>query len=147
MTQHHVSSVATPATIWVMDVPLTTSLKQFVRARRERLGMTQTALAARAGLSKSEVNAVENGRVILPGADKRRRLAQALGVAHLDLLIAAGEITAEESGPTSTAPFSLDDPRSDILDLLPQLSHEDAESAADYLQFLLTKRDQVTPMD
>lgn len=60
------------------------------------LSLSQVELAARAELSKSEINALLKGRVHLPGPDKRRRLAKALGVSHLDLLIAAGEITADE---------------------------------------------------
>ena len=73
-----------------------TTLGEYVRDRRTELGLTVTALAESAELSKSEISALERGRIGLPGADKRRRLAAALGVSHLDVLIAAGEITAAE---------------------------------------------------
>jgi transcriptional regulator with XRE-family HTH domain len=72
------------------------SLSEYVMARRGILGMSQTELAEKAGLSKSEVNAIERGRVLLPGADKRRRLAEALRGFHAELLVNAGEITPEE---------------------------------------------------
>ena len=39
---------------------------------------------------------IERDRIKLPNADVRRRLAKALGVSHLDLLIAAGELLPEE---------------------------------------------------
>jgi transcriptional regulator with XRE-family HTH domain len=68
----------------------------YVRARRERMGNTLTELALRAELSKSELSALESGKIKFPSAAKRRRLAAALGVAHLDLLVAAGELTADE---------------------------------------------------
>jgi ribosome-binding protein aMBF1 (putative translation factor) len=42
------------------------SLAGYVMARRGLLGMSQTELAEKAGLSKSEVNAIERGRVLLP---------------------------------------------------------------------------------
>lgn len=72
------------------------ALAGFVRAARERLGMTVTGLADRSGLTKSEISGIESGRIKLPGADKRRRLADALAVRHVDVLMAAGEISAEE---------------------------------------------------
>lgn len=78
-----------------MDTDLS-SLARYVRERLAELGMSQTQLAERASLSKSDINGVVQGRIKLPGAEKRRELAKALGVSHLDLLIAAGEIRPEE---------------------------------------------------
>lgn len=68
----------------------------FIRDKRSELGWTQAALADMTGISRARISQIEGGRVTLPGADHRRRLAKALGVSHLDLLIAAGEITQEE---------------------------------------------------
>lgn len=83
------------------------TLGSYVKERRDRLGMSLTALAIKAGLSKSELSALERGRISLPGADKRRRLAAALGVSHLDLLVAAGELTeAERGGAVERVPDS-----------------------------------------
>jgi transcriptional regulator with XRE-family HTH domain len=70
----------------------------FVREKRTALGWTQTVLAEKTGISRARVSQIEGGAVTLPGADHRRRLAQALGVSHLDLLVAAGEITEDEIG-------------------------------------------------
>ena len=91
------------------------SLKHFVETRMKDLGLSQVQLAAKAGLTKSEINALLKGRVQLPGADKRRRLAKALGVSHLDLLVEAGEITREELGPeVGRIERDPDDPRDQL---------------------------------
>jgi transcriptional regulator with XRE-family HTH domain len=87
----------------------------YVKERRERLGWTLTALAADAGLSKSELSALESGKIKLPSADKRRRLAAALDVTHLDLLVAAGELTADEARIPAPA---IDPARQRVLDAL-----------------------------
>ncbi|MCC6314843.1 MAG: helix-turn-helix domain-containing protein [Thermomicrobiales bacterium] len=98
MTQHTVSSVLPRITLDAIMV-MSETLGEFVRRERERRGMTLTALADAAELSKSELSALERGKIALPGAAKRRRLAAALGVSHLDLLVAAGEITRDEIEP------------------------------------------------
>lgn len=58
--------------------------------------MTQVELAEAAHMTKSHVSAIEKGRIGLPGPEVRRELAKALGVTHLDILIAAGEIRPDE---------------------------------------------------
>lgn len=60
------------------------------------LGLAQTELAEKAGLSKVQVNQIERGRTLWPGAETRRKLAAALGGFHGELIVAAGEITPEE---------------------------------------------------
>ncbi len=79
--------------------PMTTSLAEWVVAQRESRGWTQAQLADRAGVRRSDLNAIEHGRIALPGAEKRRKLAAALGLRHVDVLVGAGELTAEEAGP------------------------------------------------
>ena len=44
-------------------------------ARRTRLGWNQTDLAARAGVTRAHLSQVESGKIALPTADFRRRLA------------------------------------------------------------------------
>jgi transcriptional regulator with XRE-family HTH domain len=68
----------------------------FIREKRSDLGWTQATLADHAGVERARIAQIESGRVTLPGADHRRRIAKALGVSHLDLLIAAGELAADE---------------------------------------------------
>ena len=79
------------------------TLRAFVIDRMRDLGLTQTALSKAAGLAIADINGIVQGRIKLPGADKRRRLASALGVSHLDLLVAAGEITEAELGSVRDA--------------------------------------------
>lgn len=68
----------------------------FVKATRTERGMSQTALAEMVGVTRGYLSTLESDKIGLPSADTRRRLAKALGVTHLDLLVAAGEITREE---------------------------------------------------
>jgi len=85
---------------------------QFIRKRRARLGWTQERLSEETGISRARIAQIEGGRVALPGADFRRRLADSLGVSHLDLLVAAGEITRDELGTaTGVVTIDPDDPR------------------------------------
>lgn len=72
------------------------TLGEMIRSHRDAKGWSQTRLAAEAGTSAAYMSQIESGRVLLPNADLRRRLAHALGVSHLDLLIAAGEIAEDE---------------------------------------------------
>jgi len=73
-------------------------------------GRTQKSLSDESGVSTSDINALLKGKVLLPGADKRRRLAKVLGVSHLDLLIIAGEITEGEARGAGANPIIERDP-------------------------------------
>lgn len=78
----------------------------FVRRRREELGLSQTRLAELVGTSRGYMSQIEAGRTQLPNPSLRRRLAEALGVRHLDLLIAAGELTSDEVPQAGPPPSS-----------------------------------------
>jgi transcriptional regulator with XRE-family HTH domain len=58
--------------------------------RRERLGLKQLELAARAGLSEAYVNRLENGGVRNPKVNDLARVARALGLPLEALLAGAG---------------------------------------------------------
>lgn len=142
MTQHCMSRVATRNTIAIVSNGST--LGDYVRERRERLGMTLTALAASAELSKSELSALERGRISLPGADKRRGLARALGVSHLDLLIVSGEISAAEvSDKTGVIQRDLDSPAEIVCANVRQLTPDEVPLAASYVEFLIESRGRI----
>jgi len=72
---------------------------EFVRARRTELGWNQTELAGRTGLTRGHLSTIEAGKIAVPAVDIRRRLAAALNVRHVDLLVAAGELTEDEIDP------------------------------------------------
>lgn len=68
-----------------------TGLGAFVRARRETLGLTTTALGAAIGKSQTWVSRLEAGRLrLFPDPATLRALAAALDVTPAALLIAAG---------------------------------------------------------
>lgn len=85
-------------------------LGDFIRQRRTDLGLTQQDLAARCGIAQGNLSDIERGRTTFPTAWVRRALAQELGVSHVDLILAAGELTVDELGgviPERDAPGSV----------------------------------------
>lgn len=80
------------------DVSRNPGLSRYVIQRREELHLAQSELADKAGLPRAYVNALETGRIGLPNAERRRLLADVLRVRHIDLLIAADEVTPDEVG-------------------------------------------------
>lgn len=102
------------------------TLGSYVTEKRESLGLNQTELSNRANVPRTTVNRIENGTTQLPSADIRRRLAAALGVSHLDLLVAAGEITEQELGTTvGIVEHDPDDPRQRFIRRLERLRWTD----------------------
>ncbi len=76
--------------------PRLNDLADYIRTIRKQRGYSLSELACRSGLSKSELSSIENRRIKVPGVEKRRSLARALGVSHMDILIAAGELDPAE---------------------------------------------------
>lgn len=92
------------------------TLGHYVRERREVLGLSQTELAERADVPRTTVNRVETGTTKLPSPDVRRRLARALSVPHLDLLIAAGELVEDDIRSAGVVAVSVIEPeRAELL--------------------------------
>lgn len=80
----------------MVDAWEVSELGDWVKTRRELLGLTQKSLAGSASTSPAYISQIEGGRVGLPNADLRRRLADALGVPHIEIFIAAGELNRDE---------------------------------------------------
>jgi len=81
-----------------------------IRSRREELGWKQDDLVTKAGISKSFLSDLENGKRNV-GADKLLDIARALNVS-LDFLMtgkASREQTAEVSIPASLAKFAAEE--------------------------------------
>lgn len=72
------------------------SLATYIAGLRRLRGLTQVALAERASVSRDVIAQIESGKSKLPVPENRRKLAAALGVRHVDLLVAAGELDADE---------------------------------------------------
>jgi transcriptional regulator with XRE-family HTH domain len=71
-------------------------LGSYIRKRRISLGLTQENVADSAGIGRSHLSQIESGKIGLPNAIIRRKLADILRVRHIDLLIAAGELREDE---------------------------------------------------
>jgi len=120
----------------------TVPLGELVRRRVDASAAgNQAAYARRVGLSPSYLSALLKGKVSLPGADKRRALAADIGITHVDLLVAAGELTEQEAGPQSAPLYPPDDPRNDILAAMPDLSPDEAEFVRTTIRFARTRGD------
>lgn len=96
---------------------MSTELAKWIVGMREMRGWKQSELADRAGITRQDMNAIEKGRIALPGADKRRKLASALGIRHVDFLVAIGELSPEEVTTVTATPT--DTRVSEFIDLLP----------------------------
>jgi transcriptional regulator with XRE-family HTH domain len=110
------------------------TLADYVRTRREALGLNQTQLAERSGLPRTTINRIESGTTKLPTPEFRRKLAAGLGVSHIDLLIAAGELLPEEvqtAGVEGVVSSSVRHPADAIHDVVDWFdwTDEQAESA------------------
>lgn len=94
-------------------------LGDYIKTRRAELGLGQAQVGDSAGITKSHMSQIESGKIALPNADIRRRLAKALGVSHLDLLVAAGEITRAELGTVAgIVEQDPNDPKLELADYL-----------------------------
>ena len=92
-----------------------TGLGTFVRQRRNALGLTQEEVADASAIGRSHLSQVESGKIGLPNVEIRRRLADTLRVRHVDLLIAAGEISDDEvRNGSAPAPSELDEIAADL---------------------------------
>lgn len=81
-----------PATVWCM-----TTLGDYIRDQRVAMGFrTQGEFAEHAGINRAHLSQIESGKIALPNADLRRRLARALGVTHVEILVRAGELDRAE---------------------------------------------------
>jgi transcriptional regulator with XRE-family HTH domain len=115
-----------PAILLVMDE----TFGAFLKRKRAALRMTQREMAEHLDVTQAYVSQLESGKVTLPGADLRRRIARGLGVSHIDVLVAAGEITREEAGPSAPPPFPEGDERAVIVEMLRKMPDDDVHLAA-----------------
>lgn len=61
-------------------------LGQFVRQRRQELGLTQTQVGNRLGWAQERVSLLENGKYGMPALPQLARLSDALGLDIMELL-------------------------------------------------------------
>ncbi len=94
------------------------TLGSYIRERRLYLNLTQAEIGESVGIDKGYVSQIESGKIAFPNADLRRRLAAALGVRHIDLIIAAGELRPDEVPGPQPVPRNLNDPVERLCDLI-----------------------------
>lgn len=112
-------------------------LGPYVRARRLQLKMTQLDLAAAIGASdRTYITQIERGRIKLPEPKFRQRLAAALGVREIDLLVAAGAVSGREVGEVIAVPLRL----RPFVPELSRLNNANLELAIEFVQLLLGKQ-------
>jgi transcriptional regulator with XRE-family HTH domain len=110
-----------------------------IREWRTERGLQQGELASKAGIPQAALSDIERGKTKLPSADIRRRIAKALGVSHLRLLIASGEITEDELGDkVGTVERDDDDPRERLIARIRDLP-ENVNTRALELAVILTE--------
>lgn len=92
-------------------------LGEYIRSWRLSYGMTQSELARRAEMSGPHLTQIESGKIALPNADVRRRLAIAMGISHVTLLLAAGELSDAEIVEAGVTGVAIDLPEiNDLVD-------------------------------
>lgn len=87
-------------------------LAQALRRHRESLGLSQMDVGKILGIRNTYVSQLESGKIQSPGAEVRRRIAQWLGVTHLDVLLMTDEIRPEEVEDAGKVGITRDDPSS-----------------------------------
>jgi len=119
---------------------MTTTLGAALRRQREETGLNIRKAAELLGISITYLSQLETGKVGLPSADVRRRLAQWLGVSHLDVLVMTGEITAEEvttTGKVGTVTPDPNDARPELHALIDQVNWYGRPDRAGYIRAIL----------
>lgn len=76
-----------------MEAP---SLAEAIQQRIRQTGLSQRKFADRIGLTSSHLNSLVTGKISLPTPEVRRRLAQELGISHVQLLVLVGELRDDE---------------------------------------------------
>jgi transcriptional regulator with XRE-family HTH domain len=126
-----------------------TALSGLVRARRERLHLTQDELARRVGVSRSEISEIEAGRVKHPRAGVFARLGKVLGLPAAALLAAVGYAASEAAGIPGAVQMEEAEELLVLGSLFSQMTEAERRWMRDRLrelqQLVLLRRDKAAP--
>lgn len=106
-----------------------------IAMRREQMGLSQVDLANAVGVSKATICRWESGDISNMRRDRIQKLAEALKVSPLSLL--DEETDGLFSGVKKDAPD--DEIRSDIINMVTQLSDSQAKQLRDFLKGMLSE--------
>lgn len=120
------TGVAGVGMVIAMEVDRTSTVGEFVRRRREQLGLKQRQLADMIGREQTFISSLENNRNegYLPQRDVVLALADALEVDEIDILRAAGYVREPEVTPApddDVRVYTLMQRQIDGLDIAPNL--------------------------
>lgn len=74
----------------VLPIETTNRLGDFIREKRNELGLSRSALAASAGISHTELRRIETGERKEPSGSNLRAIATALGISTQEIFEIAG---------------------------------------------------------
>lgn len=107
----------------------------FANLIRDRIatayGGKQVEFARATGFKPQTVNTWLQGRVTLPQIDARRRLAKELGISHIDLLVAMGELEPSEvtaAGVVGVVEEDADSPRNYVHSVVDRYDWDDHQA-------------------
>ncbi len=120
----------------------TVSFGQWMKSRRQHMGLTQYDVEHQTGIARSHLSAMENNRINLPDEETRAKIHGVLDTTEDDL-VAVGILERLESpvpggGPVYINPSSI---RRDRLAYPPERMIADAQAADDALQGIHTAID------
>src|SRR5690242_8196250 len=107
-----------------------------MRRHRESTGLSVRKAAELLGMSTAYLSQLETGKVGLPSADVRRRVAQWLGISHLDVLLLTGEITEDEIQATGKSGIAEPDPKNPAADLCALIQSVNWYGRSDRVQYV-----------
>lgn len=117
-----------------------------VRARMATLGMSQRTYSDHLGIRQSHLSAILHGKVLCPGIEIRRRMAEDLSIPHVQLLILLGILAEQELEPRSVAwvggrahprEHRWSESQRRVLDRLKLMNDLQAERTAEFQDFIL----------
>lgn len=117
------------------------ALGPVLRRRREGLGLSMRQAAEALGITHGYLSQLETGKITLPNADVRRRLAGWIGVSHLDLLVLIGEIREDEiteAGKSGISPVRAESPAAELYALMDQINWYGRPDRVSYVKGLLS---------
>ena len=112
-----------------------TSIGEFIKNKRTELGLSQKRLGTMVDLSDSEIMKIENGTRKTPNWESLCRLAGVFDISPLEILLISGYITDDDINPQIK------------IKGLEKLNDEDLKNVQQYVDFIISRKDNLTQED